>query len=209
MRKILIILELLILYVAMPLVYVVFFKGVSPIPFLLGAMVYGAVVLMFNKGFDRKELRRIPSRGEFHRMLRLFVLMAVLAVLFMLAVIPGELFSFPMQRPYIWIMVMLLYPLLSVYPQEILYRTLIFRRFDELGMNGNTAMHASAFAFALAHTGLYNITAFILSWLGGYIFSYTYKRTRSLPAVFLEHSLYGCWIFTLGMGYFFYHGNVQ
>ena len=42
---------------------------------------------------------------------------------------------------------------------------------------------------------------------GGLFFADTYAKTRSLAAVYFEHALYGCYLFTIGLGFYFYHGN--
>jgi hypothetical protein len=33
--------------------------------------------------------------------------------------------------------------------------------------------------------------------------------TGSLLTSSIEHALYGCWLFTVGLGQFFYHGRVR
>ena len=43
---------------------------------------------------------------------------------------------------------------------------------------------------------------------GGYIFASTYKKTKSLLIVSIEHALYGNTIFFLGLGWFFWGGSV-
>ena len=40
-----------------------------------------------------------------------------------------KLFNFPRATPFFWALVMLLYPLLSVYPQEIIFRSFLFHRY--------------------------------------------------------------------------------
>jgi hypothetical protein len=46
----------------------------------------------------------------------------------------------------------------------------------------------------------------ILTFFGGYLFAYTYAKTRSLLLVSIEHALYGCLLYTIGLGRFFYTG---
>jgi len=45
--------------------------------------------------------------------------------------------------------------------------------------------------------------------LGGVLFGWSYERGRSLAAAWLEHGLYGCAVFTLGLGWLFYGGSVR
>jgi hypothetical protein len=41
--------------------------------------------------------------------------------------------------------------------------------------------------------------------LGGTLFAFTYHRTRSLLACSVEHALYGCFVFTIGLEQLFYY----
>ncbi|WP_423804206.1 hypothetical protein [Nitrosomonas nitrosa] len=43
------------------------------------------------------------------------------------------------------------------------------------------------------------------TFVGGIMFAYTYHRHRSLLLASIEHALYGCFVFTIGLGWFFYH----
>jgi uncharacterized protein len=47
-----------------------------------------------------------------------------------------------------------------------------------------------------------------LTFAGGLLFAWRYKTTGSLFTSSLEHALYGCWFFTIGIGQYFYHGRV-
>jgi hypothetical protein len=51
-----------------------------------------------------------------------------------------------------------------------------------------------------------NGLAMALTLVGGLFFGHTYLRTRSLLACTFEHGLYGCFVFTIGLGRFFYAG---
>lgn len=67
---------------------------------------------------------------------------------------------------------------------------------------------ASAVTFAYAHCLYLNPIAPTLSLLGGVIFALTYLRTKSLATVTIEHGLYGDFLFFIGLGMYFYGGNV-
>lgn len=122
---------------------------------------------------------------------------------------PARLFSFPRQRTELWAMVMVLYPLLSVIPQELVFRPFFFARYQRLFQRPWLLVAASAITFGFAHILFQNWISVVLCMAGGLMFAITYQRTRSLALVWLEHALYGCFIFTIGLGYFFYHGSVQ
>ena len=66
---------------------------------------------------------------------------------------------------------------------------------------------ASAVAFGFVHIVFLNPIAVGLSVVGGVLFALTYLRTRSLLMAAIEHGLYGCLIFTVGLGRYFFHGT--
>lgn len=61
------------------------------------------------------------------------------------------LFAFPREDPLIWALVMVLYPLLSVYPQELIFRGFVFHRYATVFGDGARMAAASAVAFGLVH----------------------------------------------------------
>lgn len=118
-------------------------------------------------------------------------------------------FILPRERPWLYAALMVGYPLVSVYPQEIIYRGFFFHRYAPAFRSQNLAVVANAVAFGWAHIIFHNPVAVVLTLAGGVFFATTYLRTRSLLAAAAEHSLYGCLLFTLGLGWYFYGGSVQ
>ena len=135
---------------------------------------------------------------------------AILLVLLGLAVrlfAPEFLFSLVKQQPLFWAMLMLLYPLFSVCPQEFLYRTFFFRRYQPLFGAGWGMIAASSLAFSFVHIVFGNWLAVALCSLGGLLFSLTYHRSGSLLLASIDHALFGNFIFTIGLGQFFHHAH--
>ena len=106
-------------------------------------------------------------------------------------------------------MVMVLYPVFSVYPQSVLYRAFIFHRYQNLFGTGWGLVLASGSAFSFVHILFRNRLAVILTFPGGLLFAFRYFQTGSLLVSSLEHALYGCALFTVGLGANFYHGSVR
>jgi uncharacterized protein len=104
---------------------------------------------------------------------------------------------------------MLLYPTLSVYPQGIVYRVFVFERYRPLFGAGWGIVLASAAAFVFVHIVFRNPLALILTFLGGVLFGLRYWQTGSLFVSSFEHALYGCAIFTIGIGRSFYHAAMR
>lgn len=136
-----------------------------------------------------------------------FALLAPPIVLATWLWLPQDFLSMPRQRPVLWAAVMVLYPLLSVWPQEMLYRAFLFARYRPLFGGERACIAASAIAFGFAHVIFVNWIAIAMTTAGGWLFARDYARHRSLRLTCLEHSLFGCLIFTIGLGRFFYTGS--
>ena len=113
------------------------------------------------------------------------------------------------QHPGFWAVVMVAYPVVSVYPQGLLYRAFFFDRYAALFPGKWATILASAAAFAFLHIVFRNWLAVALTFAGGLLFAARYADTGSLAASSFEHALYGCWLFTVGLGQFFYHGTIS
>jgi membrane protease YdiL (CAAX protease family) len=120
---------------------------------------------------------------------------------------PGQLFYLVHVHPLLWLIIIFLYPVLSVYPQGIIYRGFIFERYRALFRAPWIMSVASACAFAMTHLVFGNILAVGLSLAGGMMFAITYRQTGSVMFSSMEHALYGCFLFTIGLGEYFYHGR--
>ena len=151
----------------------------------------------------------LPKPRLHHELGGIALRFAVLAPLITLAtwlLWPQLFLSLPRARPLFWALIMVLYPLLSVWPQEMLYRRLLFHRYRALFRSDLALILVSAAAFGFAHVIFLNGIAVAMTAAGGFLFARDYARHRSLPLTCLEHSLYVCLIFTVGLGRFFYTG---
>jgi uncharacterized protein len=169
------------------------------------ALWLGAVIAWL--GTRRRET---PPRPDFGRELRgvmlRFMVLAPLVTLTTWLVLPDLFLSLPRDRPVFWAIIMVLYPLLSVWPQEMLYRALLFHRYARILPTDGARIAASAITFGVAHVIFLNWVAIAMTAAGGLLFARDYARHRSLRVTCIEHSLYGCLIFTVGLGRFFYTG---
>ena len=110
------------------------------------------------------------------------------------------LFNVLFKKPKLWIIILFIYSFFSVYPQELIYRTFFFERYQKLFSNDKIFIFVNAIVFSLAHIFFRNSLVMILTFLGGILFAITFYKTRSTLLVTIEHSIYGCWLFTIGMG---------
>jgi membrane protease YdiL (CAAX protease family) len=160
-------------------------------------------------GFDRGNLLRAAAlRPALPSILRGWALAVVVAVGALAVFAPDRLFDLPRKAPLIWAIVVVFYPLLSVYPQELIFRAFLMHRYAPVFGAGPWAATASAIAFGFAHIIFGNVLSVALSLVGGALFARRYQKTRSLLSASVEHALYGVLAFTVGYGDFFYHGTV-
>ncbi|HYA63165.1 MAG TPA: CPBP family intramembrane glutamic endopeptidase [Candidatus Sulfotelmatobacter sp.] len=208
LRLVLLSLEFSALFVSVPLLIHYRLLPNLPIPYLLFAALAAFLVLRSDPSFDSSHLASWNNVRS--QLLPLLVRDAVFLAFLGLAVrvfAPQLLFSFLKRAPGFWALVMLLYPLVSVYPQELIYRAFFFHRYQPLFGSGIVMILASAFAFGFVHIIFGNWLAVILCILGGFLFSTTYQHSGSLLFACLDHAIFGNFIFTIGLGQFFYHGS--
>ncbi|RED49543.1 CPBP family glutamic-type intramembrane protease [Seonamhaeicola aphaedonensis] len=110
------------------------------------------------------------------------------------------LFNVLVNKPKMWVGIVFIYSLLSVYPQELVYRTFFFQRYQCLIKNDKFFLFLNAIMFSLGHLFFKNTLVIVLTFLGGVLFASTFYRTNSTLLVSIEHAIYGCWLFTVGMG---------
>lgn len=190
------------------------------IPLLLIVFVVVLVAMLRDRTFDRRWLWN--TRGLFKSTPVILACVPVPAMIMiggLLAWRPELWLAFPRERPTIFAAVMVLYPLLSVYPQEVIWRTFFFHRYQPLFESGKSPsagcfarvpwsmVLASGLAFGWMHCVFNNWVAVLLTIPGGWLFAFTYARMRSTAAVWLEHAFWGCFAFTIGLGRYFYGGS--
>jgi len=178
------------------------------LPAILGGGVVCLLLLLADPTFDRRRLLdvRAARRGLGGLLLRTAVVWTGVFVVALVQRGPGGLFLVPRARPELWLLVMVLYPLFSAYPQEIMFRTFFFHRYAELFRRPVTMIVANAVLFGWAHIIVHSFTAMLLTTLGGSIFAYIYHRSRSTVLVGVEHAFYGDFVFTVGIGGMFVNG---
>jgi len=176
-------------------------QGIARRIALIAPFLIGLLLLLVTRPSPR-ELERRRQTGA---VLLRFLLLGTLLTLFVRTEMPGQYLDLPRQHPALWLAIMLLYPLLSVWPQEVIFRQFFFARYQKI-FGGTGLVPASALAFGFAHIIFLNWVAVAMTVAGGAIFAADYARYRRLGLACLEHSLYGCLIFTIGLGRYFYTG---
>jgi uncharacterized protein len=201
--------EFLVLFVGLPLAFRFVPLRIPALPTLWVIAAYAYIQLLRDAHFNRAQLWNIhalPARLPI--ILAIFAASAFLLWLGVHQFAPHLEWNFVRRSPGFWALVMVAYPILSVYPQGILYRAFFFERYAELFPSHWTMILASAAAFAFMHIIFRNWLAVALTFAGGLLFATRYAETGSLATSSFEHALYGCWLFTVGLGQYFYHGTI-
>jgi len=201
------IVEMITLFVVLPLAFHFRLIPVPPIPALWILASYCLYRLLSDAAFNRKLLWNpnvLPAASL--KILGVFVACALLVGAGVYLLAPGLLFNFVRRNPIFWAIVMVLYPVLSVYPQGIVYRAFFLERYRALFPSTAILIVMSAIAFSFAHIIFRNPIAVGFTLIGGLLFAWRYATTGSLLTSSFEHALYGCWMFTVGLGEYFYKG---
>jgi membrane protease YdiL (CAAX protease family) len=201
--------EFLLIFVALPLGYRFSPVRIPALPLLWVVAGYAVWQLLRDPQFDRARLWNIGQLpGRLGAIVAIFTVAAILIWLGVRRFAPDLEWSFVRQSPGFWALVMVAYPVLSVYPQGLLYRAFFFERYASLFPGKWAMIVASALAFAFLHIIFRNSLAVALTFAGGLLFASRYAETGSLATSSFEHALYGCWLFTVGLGQYFYHGTI-
>lgn len=203
-------LEFVGIFLFAPLLVVAEILPNRPIPVLLTAASLMVIWLWIDGEYDLRQLVNPDGirDGLRHVLIRFLLLASILAIV-VLIFVPEMLFVLIKNSPITWAIVMIGYPVFSVYPQEIIFRAFIFQRYRRIFGEDLAAAAMSAMAFAFVHIVFGSWVSVALSFWGGILFAITYARTRSLLLAAIEHALYGQFIFTIGLGPYFYHGTMH
>ncbi len=147
------------------------------------------------------------ERQAFYAVLKRFLLITLAITVFILLYEPETFFNMVRSRPLLWLQVMLLYPFISAYVQEILFRSFFFYRYRKLFGKSLVFVLVNALLFSYVHIIFENWIAVVFTFFGGLLFAHTYLKTRSTMLTAIEHSLYGNLLYTLGLGHYFYNGT--
>jgi len=204
--------EMLLIFFVLPGVLIVFRTHlrmmVMPLV-MVGGLVLGNI-LAKAKDFDRRAFLSFRSLGRsLPRILLVFLPPACLLTAGVYWFDRGAFLGFPMTHFKFWLLVMFFYPLVGATLQEVIFRGFFFHRYERLFADSWVFLLVNASSFAMFHLFYVNPVAPTLSFFGGLLFAYRYRQTRSLFAVAFEHGLWGGFLFTVGLGPFFWSGAIN
>jgi membrane protease YdiL (CAAX protease family) len=202
--------EMLVLYGLLP-----FLLSLSKlnIPLMLVLLFMGISVylyLIYDPAFDRKTfLNWQQGKGELGKLLLMFGISAIVMLVLIWIIDANKMFLLIRTNPWLLLMISIFYPLFSVIPQGLAYRSMFFHRYGDLFPGNALKIIFSAIAFSVGHVLYKNWIVLALTFVAGLIFAYRYYKTKSLAISIFEHALYGVWLFACGLGYFFVSSMVE
>ncbi len=197
--------ELVVLFALIPALVVCFIGDLATwlMPLLLLTGAGCLYLLLADPSFKRFRLWHVDAFYQHMRKtLWLFLPFASLACVLVAVYMPKLLFYLPGEHPSLWLLTLLIYPLISVIPQEVIFRTFFFHRYKRILPSKIWRWLLSTLSFASVHAVYGNWIAVAVSAAGGALFGYRYIQTRSTLVVVIEHSLWGMFLFTVGVGVF-------
>lgn len=204
--------EFVLLFVGVPILMAVWFEEIQRnrmlFPTVLGLAGLALFLLWRTPGWRFRDLFRGPVLSEWRLILGFWAVSAATCASFVFAIDPDAFLSFALYRPQLWLMVVVLYPLLSAWPQEIIYRTLFFERYGGLFRLAPMAILVNGVIFGFGHLFYDNWITITMTAAGGAIMGWAYLRNRSTALAWVLHSLSGQLVFTAGLGRYFYSGAV-
>jgi membrane protease YdiL (CAAX protease family) len=193
-------LELLIIFVLIPLSFA--FSYAPLLKLVIGVLGFSYIIFVLFKieKIKIKIEKNVNWMAFWKSILIKLLIIVIITTLYVWFTDAKNLFTVLLNKPKLWVLILLFYSLFSVYPQELLYRTFFFKRYTSLCKNKNFFIFINALLFSLAHLFFKNTLVLLLTFIGGILFAITFKKTKSTLLVSIEHSIYGCWLFTVGMG---------
>lgn len=206
LRNQVLIAEFFLLFLALPVFLYFARNDLAPylILFLISVLGWCLLLLLSDQRFKRFRLWNLDKLKEhLPYVLKTFAVAAIAILFASWYLTPEWLFKLPLDKTLIWLALLFIYPLFSAWPQEIIFRTFLFHRYKKIFKSKKLRIVISAGVFALAHLMFANWIAVVGSFIAGLVFAVTYVHSRSTLLVAIEHSLWGVWLFTAGLGVHF------
>jgi hypothetical protein len=207
---VLLVVEMALIYVGAPLAVSMAVHDLHLPVFIALLPVLGIVLicLVADPTFSmRRELTRGFGLATLLSILVVFAVAGGAVALYVAHFHPNWFLEFPRNRPATFQRIILLYPAMSVVVQELVYRTFFFHRYGALfGGAWWLAILLNGVLFGLGHIVIGTELALYGTMATGALFAWRYATTRSFWAVFVEHTLWGALVFTVGLGRFFFAG---
>ena len=127
--------EMVLLFFALPVAIAYWVNQVADylMPLLGAVGIACLAVLLADKQFKRFRLWHWQDFFTHLRTtLKMFIPWACLLAAVVYLIKPELFLQWPLQEPELWMLTLLIYPIVSVIPQEIIFRTFFFHRYKQI-----------------------------------------------------------------------------
>ena len=194
-------LEFIIIYFILPILLVI--ANIEYLFFLILILVSIYAFFILKKD-DEFNLKSLLNKIFWKEVLILNIIFAVNIYLYTFIFYPELLFSLPKKNLTLLTMIIIFYPVVSVAPQELIYRVFFCQRYKKiLGHNYGNIILINTIVFAFGHIIFLNLTALIFTAIASPIFLIVYLK-HSFATCLLLHALSGLLVFIFGLGNFFF-----
>lgn len=197
------ILELFLLFVVTPILLTLAISTYLKLLYLGLGLLYIVWVSVKKERFVKVNIESKTLKKTLFNITIRFVFIAIGTITFLYVDDKNSLFNVMLYKTDLWLKFSLVYILFSVIPQELIYRSFFVKRYQKLFKNEISFILINAALFSFAHIWFQSWIVLGFTFIGGILFIKTYLKTKSLWLVFLEHSLYGIWLYTVGYGKLF------
>ena len=192
--------EFFLIFIILPVSFALDYPFVMKAFLAVSGFAYVIYILLKVEGNKFRVAPNLHWQSFWRNVFVKLLVIAFLTIAYMWITAKSDLFHVLYQKPKLWVIILFAYATFSVYPQELIYRTLYFQRYRSLFKSKSLLVFINAVVFSLAHIFYRNSLVLLMTFLGGILFALTYDKTKSTLLVSIEHTIYGCWLFTVGMG---------
>ena len=146
--------EFILIFIFLPIT--LFFIPATKVIFTTLYIVFFFYLLSLKRDntFNFSSLKNKP---DWKFILLYFFIFSFLGLFYTFLVDRSLFFIFPRENPKVWLLVIILYPLFSVIPQEVIYRVFFLQRYkDILSKNLFIKYTVNSFIFSFKCTQIYN-----------------------------------------------------
>ncbi len=198
--------ELLLITLLSPLIIIIFGLQKFVLPLIIILSIFITLYLKKNNypfkpifSTNLKKLTKIIFR---------VLIISMFMIIYSYYFLADHFLSLPIDKFKMWVLIIILYPFLSALPQEIIFRSFFFQRYNQI-LNKNNLIILNGLIFGILHVIYLNLIVILIATIGGILFAKNYYCNKSLFLVTLEHSLLGIVIFSIGFGYYFNNSNIK
>ena len=197
--------EFILLFFGIPVLIYFYSFVMHPVLLLLPVLV---IVLWYFRNKKDINLRTLfnlsVSPAFFWKHIALVLFTGLLMIGYVYFFEREKLFNLPRENTQIWLLFFFLYPLLSAWIQEIIYRTFLFIRYQKLFKKKYLLILASGITFGFAHIVYYHPLSLVLTFIAGMYLAWIYAKTENVFFTSILHAILGNLVFTIGLGHYFW-----